>query len=100
VIPTWTNLTAAFALQAGAEGAFDHTAPVPRRFGRRCGAGDSPRSSFDTGWVFLAIVSVVFAFVGLAGRNPRQTLDALSLMSLLSSASSFGVTTGRSAGVS
>ena len=28
-----------------------------------------PRTSFDTGWVFLAIVSFVFAFVGLAGHN-------------------------------
>jgi MFS transporter, ACS family, D-galactonate transporter len=29
-----------------------------------------PHSSFDTGWVFLSIVSVAFALVGLAGRNP------------------------------
>ena len=29
-----------------------------------------PRTSFDTGWVFLAIVSFVFALLGLAGRNP------------------------------
>jgi ACS family D-galactonate transporter-like MFS transporter len=29
-----------------------------------------PRTSFDTGWVFLAIVSCVFAFAGFAGRNP------------------------------
>jgi MFS transporter, ACS family, D-galactonate transporter len=29
-----------------------------------------PRTSFDTGWVLLAIVSFVFAFVALAGRNP------------------------------
>jgi hypothetical protein len=28
-----------------------------------------PRTSFDTGWVFLAVVSVAFAVVGLAGRN-------------------------------
>jgi nitrate/nitrite transporter NarK len=27
-------------------------------------------TSFDTGWVFLAIVSFVFALLGLAGRNP------------------------------
>ena len=27
-------------------------------------------TSFDTGWVFLAIVSFVFALAGLAGRNP------------------------------
>ncbi len=29
-----------------------------------------PHTSFDTGWVFLAIVSFAFALVGLAGRNP------------------------------
>jgi ACS family D-galactonate transporter-like MFS transporter len=29
-----------------------------------------PRTSFDTGWVFLAIVSFTFALIGLAGRNP------------------------------
>jgi MFS transporter, ACS family, D-galactonate transporter len=29
-----------------------------------------PRTSYDTGWVFLAVVSVAFALVGLAGRNP------------------------------
>ena len=29
-----------------------------------------PRTSFDTGWLFLAIVSFAFALVGLAGRNP------------------------------
>ena len=27
-------------------------------------------TSFDTGWVFLAIVSFAFALLGLAGRNP------------------------------
>ena len=27
-------------------------------------------TSFDTGWVFLAIVSVAFAIIGLLGRNP------------------------------
>jgi hypothetical protein len=32
------------------------------------------RTSFDTGWVFLVIVSFVFALLGLAGRNP----DAVS----------------------
>jgi ACS family D-galactonate transporter-like MFS transporter len=31
-----------------------------------------PHTSFDTGWVFLAIVSFAFALVGLAGRNPVQ----------------------------
>jgi MFS family permease len=30
-----------------------------------------PHTSFDTGWIFLAIVSVAFALVGLGGRNPR-----------------------------
>jgi MFS family permease len=29
-----------------------------------------PRTSFDTGWIFLAIVSFAFALLGLAGRNP------------------------------
>jgi MFS transporter, ACS family, D-galactonate transporter len=29
-----------------------------------------PRTSFDTGWVFLAVVSLAFALLGLAGRNP------------------------------
>ena len=29
-----------------------------------------PRTSFDTGWVFLAVVSIAFAVVGLTGRNP------------------------------
>jgi MFS transporter, ACS family, D-galactonate transporter len=27
-------------------------------------------TSFDTGWVFLAMVSFAFALLGLAGRNP------------------------------
>jgi MFS transporter, ACS family, D-galactonate transporter len=30
-----------------------------------------PHTSFNTGWIFLAIVSVVFALVGLGGRNPQ-----------------------------
>jgi len=29
-----------------------------------------PHTSFDTGWVFLAIVSFAFALIGFAGRNP------------------------------
>jgi predicted MFS family arabinose efflux permease len=29
-----------------------------------------PHTSFDTGWVFLAIVSFTFALIGLAGRDP------------------------------
>jgi ACS family D-galactonate transporter-like MFS transporter len=29
-----------------------------------------PHTSFDTGWILLAIVSFAFAFLGLAGRNP------------------------------
>ena len=33
-----------------------------------------PRTSFDTGWVFLAIVSFVFAFVALAGHNATTNL--------------------------
>jgi MFS transporter, ACS family, D-galactonate transporter len=38
---------------------------IPVAFGRLVS-----RTSFDTGWAFLAIVSVMFALVGLAGRNP------------------------------
>jgi ACS family D-galactonate transporter-like MFS transporter len=30
-------------------------------------------TSFDTGWIFLAIVSFAFSLVGLAGNNPRDT---------------------------
>jgi len=30
-----------------------------------------PHTSFNTGWIFLAIVSVAFALVGLGGRNAR-----------------------------
>jgi ACS family D-galactonate transporter-like MFS transporter len=29
-----------------------------------------PHTSFDTGWVFLAIAAFAFALIGLAGRNP------------------------------
>ncbi len=29
-----------------------------------------PNTSFNTGWLFLAIVSIAFALVGLVGRNP------------------------------
>jgi len=29
-----------------------------------------PHTSFDTGWILLAIVSFAFALIGLAGRNP------------------------------
>lgn len=32
-----------------------------------------PHTSFDTGWVFLAIVTVVFALIGLLGRNATST---------------------------
>ena len=37
-----------------------------------------PRTSFDTGWVFLAVVSVAFAVVGLAGRNPETASTSLT----------------------
>ncbi len=30
-----------------------------------------PHTSFNTGWIFLAVVSLAFALVGLAGRNPQ-----------------------------
>jgi hypothetical protein len=29
-----------------------------------------PHTSFDTGWILLAIASFAFALLGLAGRNP------------------------------
>jgi MFS transporter, ACS family, D-galactonate transporter len=32
-----------------------------------------PRTSFDTGWILLAVVAFAFALVGLAGRNPTNT---------------------------
>jgi MFS transporter, ACS family, D-galactonate transporter len=31
-----------------------------------------PHTSFDTGWIFLAVLSFVFSLVGLAGRNPAS----------------------------
>jgi MFS transporter, ACS family, D-galactonate transporter len=31
------------------------------------------RTSFDTGWVVLAVVSFAFALLGLAGQNPAAT---------------------------
>jgi MFS family permease len=31
-----------------------------------------PRTSYGAGWVFLAIVSLGFALVGLAGHNPSN----------------------------
>jgi hypothetical protein len=33
------------------------------------------RTSFDTGWVFLAITSFTFALVGLAGHNPASAAE-------------------------
>ena len=36
-------------------------------------------TSFDTGWVFLAIVSFVFALLGLAGRNPVAVSEGARL---------------------
>ena len=44
---------------------------VPKFFGKIV-----PHTSYDTGWYFLAVVSFVFALVGLAGRNPRSALNA------------------------
>jgi ACS family D-galactonate transporter-like MFS transporter len=32
-----------------------------------------PRHSFNTGWIFLAVASVAFSLIGLAGRNPATT---------------------------
>lgn len=37
-----------------------------------------PHTSFNTGWIFLAIVSFVFALVGLAGRNPEMAQTELT----------------------
>jgi nitrate/nitrite transporter NarK len=34
-----------------------------------------PHTSFDTGWIFLALLSFVFALVGLAGRNPASAKE-------------------------
>jgi MFS family permease len=34
-----------------------------------------PHTSYDTGWRFLAVVSFVFALVGLFGRNPGAVPD-------------------------
>jgi ACS family D-galactonate transporter-like MFS transporter len=31
-----------------------------------------PHTSFDTGWIFLAVLSFAFALVGLAGHNPAS----------------------------
>jgi hypothetical protein len=44
-----------------------------------------PRTSFDTGWVFLAVVSVAFAVVGLAGRNPETVSTRLAAATQTSS---------------
>jgi ACS family D-galactonate transporter-like MFS transporter len=32
-----------------------------------------PHTTFDTGWVFLAVLSFAFAAVGLAARNPEES---------------------------
>lgn len=37
-----------------------------------------PHTSFTSGWIFLAIVSFVFALLGLTGGNPATTLKRLS----------------------
>jgi hypothetical protein len=34
-----------------------------------------PHTSYDTGWVFLAIVCFAFALLGLAGRNPTTAFE-------------------------
>jgi MFS family permease len=36
-----------------------------------------PHMGFDTGWVFLAIVSFIFALLGLAGRTPATAPERL-----------------------
>jgi len=37
-------------------------------------------TSFDTGWVFLAIVTVAFALIGLAGRNAASAAPEPAMM--------------------
>ena len=34
-----------------------------------------PHTSFDTDWVFLAVVSFAFALLGLTGRNPAAVSE-------------------------
>jgi ACS family D-galactonate transporter-like MFS transporter len=34
-----------------------------------------PHTSFDTGWIFLALLSFIFALVGLAGHNPESATE-------------------------
>lgn len=44
-----------------------------------------PRTSFDTGWLFLACAAFTFALVGLAGRNPTGSARPESAGSLVDS---------------
>jgi ACS family D-galactonate transporter-like MFS transporter len=57
-----------------------------------------PHSSFDTGWVFLAIVSFAFGLIGLTGRNPvgvsRQGPAASSAATAASASAAAGSTAG------
>ena len=41
-----------------------------------------PHTSFDTGWVFLAVVSFAFALLGLTGHNPATVPNRASAATL------------------
>jgi MFS transporter, ACS family, D-galactonate transporter len=36
-----------------------------------------PHTSYNVGWAFLAVVSLAFALVGLAGHNPEMTSEPI-----------------------
>ena len=52
-----------------------------------------PNTSFDTGWVFLAIVSVAFGLVGVLGRNPTRAAYRSETVAPAVPAASTAVTT-------
>jgi MFS transporter, ACS family, D-galactonate transporter len=41
-----------------------------------------PHTSFNTGWLFLAVVSFAFALLGLTGRNPATASNRPSAVTL------------------
>jgi nitrate/nitrite transporter NarK len=47
-----------------------------------------PHTSFDTGWIFLAVLSFAFAIVGLAGHNPASATQGNDGVLVSSSVSS------------
>ena len=40
-----------------------------------------PHTSYNTGWIFLAVLSFAFALVGLAGHNPATALKRAAVKS-------------------